>query len=180
MGLRSATYICQRVTDAVRFMCTLLSIAVVNYLDDFAGADKPELVFIGVYFYTEDLTLSVTPERVRETLDLTDLWLYKDSALLQELQSLIGKLSFIVSCVHSSRVFICRLLNWLREIHSCVLAQPIPNLIHKDKCYGGKPSYLSTMGSYDAVGGLVRARRKFCLRCLSYRVRGNNAVFIFP
>ena len=73
MGLRSAAYICQKVTNAVRFMCTLLSIAVVNYLDDFAGADKPELVFIGVYFYTEDFTLSVTPERVRETLDLIDL-----------------------------------------------------------------------------------------------------------
>lgn len=144
-------------------MCALLYIAVVNYLDDFAGADRPELalksytelgnllvscgleeakekacppctkmVFIGVYFNTEDLTLSVTPNRVRETLNLIDLWLKKDSAMLQELQSLIGKLSFIVSCVHSSRVFICRLLNWLREIHSCVTAQPIPNLIHKD------------------------------------------------
>ena len=153
----------QRYTNTVRFMCTLLYVAVVNYLDDFAGADKPELAFksytelgnlliscgleeakekacppctkmafIRVYFNTEDLTLSVTPDRVRETLDLTDIWLKKDSALLQELQSLISKLSFIVSYVHSSRVFICRLLNWLREIHSCVMAQPIPNLIHKD------------------------------------------------
>ena len=108
MGLRSAAYICQRVTNAVTFMCTLLSIAVVNYLDAFAGADKPELafksytelenllvscgleeskekvcppctkmVFIGVYFNTKDLTLSVTPERVRETLDLIDLKIKK-------------------------------------------------------------------------------------------------------
>ena len=30
IGLRSVAYICQMVTNAVRFMCTLLSIAVVN------------------------------------------------------------------------------------------------------------------------------------------------------
>ena len=82
-----------------------------------------KMVFIGVYFNTEDLTLSITPDRVRETLDLIDLWSKKDSALLQKLQSLIGKLSFIVPCVHSSRIIICRLYNWLSEIHSCVLAE---------------------------------------------------------
>ena len=43
MGLRSAAQICQRVTNAVKYMCWMLQIAVLNYLDDFAGADKPEL-----------------------------------------------------------------------------------------------------------------------------------------
>ena len=43
MGLRSAAYICQRVTNAIRFMCQMLHIAIVNYLDDFAGAEQPDL-----------------------------------------------------------------------------------------------------------------------------------------
>ena len=30
------------------------------------------------------------------------------------LQSLIGKLNFVSACVQASRIFICRLLNWLR------------------------------------------------------------------
>ena len=119
MGLRSAAFICQRVTDAIRYMCQMMQIAVLNYLDDFAGADTPELalkayeelgnvliscgieeskekacppstkmVFIGVMFDTEDLTLSVTPERVQEILELVESWLQKQSVTLQELQSL--------------------------------------------------------------------------------------------
>ena len=43
MGLHSAAYICQRVMNAIRFMCQMLHIAILNYLDDFAGAEKPEL-----------------------------------------------------------------------------------------------------------------------------------------
>ena len=41
MGLRSAAHICQRVTNAIRYMCLMMKIAVLNYLDDFAGADSP-------------------------------------------------------------------------------------------------------------------------------------------
>lgn len=136
MGLRSAAHICQRVTDAIRYMCQMLHIAILNYLDDFAGADKPELapksfvelgkllvscgieeskekacppstrmVFIGVLFDSEELTLSVTPERLLEIQELLEVWLQKSHATLHEVQSLIGKLSFVSSCVQASRVF---------------------------------------------------------------------------
>ena len=43
MGLRSATFICQRGMNAIRYMCQLMQIAFLNYLDDHAGADAPEL-----------------------------------------------------------------------------------------------------------------------------------------
>ena len=39
MGLRSAAHICQRVTNAVSYICSILNILVLNYLDDFAGAE---------------------------------------------------------------------------------------------------------------------------------------------
>ena len=163
MGLRSACYICQRVTNAITYMCQMLQIAVINFLDDFGGAEKPELsskafqelgnlisscgteeskekacspstkmVFTGVLFNTEDMTLSVTPERVQEILELVNEWLHKKSATLTQLQSLIGKLNFISSCVHGSRIFICRLLNWLRTLHGKRSAQPIPAFLRKD------------------------------------------------
>ena len=43
MDLRSAAFICQRATNAVRYMCQMMQIAVLNYLDDFAGAESPKL-----------------------------------------------------------------------------------------------------------------------------------------
>ena len=163
MGLRSAAHICQRVTNAIRFMCLMMKIAILNYLDDFAGASDParahksfielgqllescgieeskqkacppstKMTFIGVLFDSEELTLSVTPERLQEILSLLEVWLLKTEATLQELQSLIGKLSFISSCVQASRVFMCRLLSWLRQIHGKKSVQQIPMSVRKD------------------------------------------------
>ena len=83
------------------------------------------MTFIGVSFDSEDLTLSVTPERVQELLDLLQLWLQKQSTTLKELQSLVGKLSFVASCVQASRELIARVLNWLRLIHGKKSAQPL-------------------------------------------------------
>ena len=80
----------------------------------------------------ESRPLSVTPERVKEILELVNIWLLKSTATLKELQSLIGKLSFIASCVHSSRIFIARLLNWLRSIPEKQSAQPVSSHITKD------------------------------------------------
>ena len=90
------------------------------------------MTFIGVLFNSEDLTLSVTPERVQELLDLLQLWLQKQSATLKELQSLVGKLSFVASCVQASRVFIARILNCLRLIHGKKSAQPISSYVKLD------------------------------------------------
>ena len=51
---------------------------------------------------------------------------------MQDLQSLVGKLNFISACVHASRVFICRILNWLRLIQGKKSAQLIPAFVKKD------------------------------------------------
>ena len=42
MGLRSAANICQRVTNAISFIMLQVGIAILNYLDNFAGAEKRE------------------------------------------------------------------------------------------------------------------------------------------
>ena len=43
MGLRSAAYICQRVTNAVSYICDFhYGLQVINYLDDFAGCNTPD------------------------------------------------------------------------------------------------------------------------------------------
>lgn len=163
MCLRSAAFVCQRVTNSITYMCFILGILIINYLDDLAGADSVEkaqksyfelgkilencgleeaaekacppntvMIFLGILFNTDSLTLKVTPERLEEILNLVSKWLSKLEASLSELQSLKGKLQFVSSCVKPSRVFICRLLNWLRQIQNSHSALPIPSYIKKD------------------------------------------------
>ena len=60
------------------------------------------------------MTLEVTPERVVEISLLVQSWLRKKKASLKGLQSLLGKLHFISACVRPGRVFVNRLLSWLR------------------------------------------------------------------
>jgi hypothetical protein len=41
MGLRSAAQVCQRLTNAIAFIYRSLGFDIINYLDDFAGVEKP-------------------------------------------------------------------------------------------------------------------------------------------
>lgn len=167
MGLRSAAHICQRVTNSVTYICSILHILIINYLDDLAGAETPDraqksfmemgkvlqccgleestakacspstvMSFVGVLFNTETLTLQVTAERLVEIRLLIDSWLRSDNASVKDFQSLIGKLNFVAACVEPGRIFICRLLNWLRHLLTCNISHrecvEIPNDIKKD------------------------------------------------
>ena len=89
-------------------------------------------VFIGILFDSENLTLTVTPERLMEIKILVNEWLKFEKATLKQLQSLIGKLNFVAHCVKPARIFISRLLNWLREIQCTESAQSISSETKKD------------------------------------------------
>ena len=140
--------------------------AILNYLDNLAGAKKkdnalfaygclgrvlekcgieesPEKscppseimvhVFLGVLFNTITMTVEVTPQRLTEIRSLIKRWLEKISATLKEIQSLLGKLNFVAACVRPSRIFVSRMLNWLRSIyHSSNIQHSIPDEIRKD------------------------------------------------
>jgi hypothetical protein len=79
---------------------------------------KPSTVVtcLGVQFDTDNMTMSVTPQRLCEIETLLGTWLNKKSATKTELQSLIGKLSFVSKCVRQSRLFLARLLDSLRSL----------------------------------------------------------------
>lgn len=63
-----------------------------------------KMIFIGVLFDSEALTLTVTPERLYEIKLLVNDWLHYDEATLKQLQSLIGKLNFVAHCVKPARI----------------------------------------------------------------------------
>ena len=72
------------------------------------------MTFLGVIFDSDKMMLEVTLDRVKEISLLVEDWLRKKKASLKELQSILGKLHFISGCVRPGRIFVSRLLNWLR------------------------------------------------------------------
>ena len=90
------------------------------------------MIFVGVLFDTESLTLLVTHERLQEITNSVNSWLQYQTAALKQLQSLIGKLNFVAHCVKPARIFISRLLNWLRKMQNSENAQILPDEIRKD------------------------------------------------
>ena len=141
-----------------------VGVAILNYLDDLAGAERPEcawlayslfesmlngagfiesshkscppstkMVFVGIIFDTEKMKLEITQERLLEIQTLVATWLTKKTSSLRELQSLLGKLSFVSACVRPGGVFVQRLLVFLRSIYSNTSGEfPVPYYIRDD------------------------------------------------
>ena len=52
---------------------------------------------------------------------------------IKEIQSLLGKLNFVAACVRPGRVFISRMLKWLKVLYKLDEKQHIiPNFVKKD------------------------------------------------
>ena len=66
MGMRSSAYICQRTTSAVTYIMRNQGVEIINYIDDFAGAeriDKAEGAFQMLGETLEELGLKESPEK---------------------------------------------------------------------------------------------------------------------
>jgi hypothetical protein len=81
-----------------------------------ATPPSPKMVFIGILFDTDNLTISIDEHRLSEIIDLVTVRLDKCSCSKKELQSLLGKLNYVSQCVRPGWLFVSRLLNWFREI----------------------------------------------------------------
>ena len=63
------------------------------------------------------MTIEITPERLRDIISILTSWLSKSKASLKETQSLLGKLNFAAACVRPGRIFISRMLKWLKVLY---------------------------------------------------------------
>ncbi len=104
-----------------------------------------KMIFLGVLFDTEALTLSVTPDRMTDIMEILEEWLERNKASKKGVQSLLGKLNFIASCVRPGRVFMSRMLTFFRSMPDRGVMELSRDFL-KEKCCGGKCSCLSTMG----------------------------------
>lgn len=90
-----------------------------------------EMVFLGTGLNTVSMTLFITPERVKELLAILQDWKERTHASLREVQSLLEKLNFVTNCVRSSRIYISRLLNFLKQMRPAVQYK-VPNSVRED------------------------------------------------
>ncbi|CAC5369965.1 unnamed protein product [Mytilus coruscus] len=150
-------------TNAVAYIYRLLGFDIINYLDDFAGAETSEnafkafkelenlflscgieesthkafssslrMEFLGIICDTVKLTLEIPDDKLKDNRSILGSWECKRSTKLRDIQSLIGKLNFLATCVRPGRVFMSRLLNWLREVYDKKGYISIPSQINKD------------------------------------------------
>ena len=80
-----------------------------------ACGPSTRMSFLGICSDTDKMTMEVTQDRLQEITQLVLCWLEKTSVSLRDVQSLVGKLNFVASCVRPGRIFISRILNFLRE-----------------------------------------------------------------
>ena len=79
-----------------------------------ASPPSCSMVFLGISLDTLTMTMSVTHERVQELLDRCSDMLNSAWVSFSELQSLLGVMSFVTSCVKPARIFMSSLLATLR------------------------------------------------------------------
>ena len=91
-----------------------------------------EMVCLGILVNTEDLTLRVPDSRLRDLSDELQLWLSRECFTIKELQSLLGKLSFVTAFVHASRIFLSCLFNALWSFPSHTKHPPITLAMRQD------------------------------------------------
>ena len=90
-----------------------------------------KMVFLGVLFDTEKLTLEVSRERVDECMNMLDEWLDKREVRRKEIESLVGKLAFMAACVRPGRLFMSRVLEFLKGLPKVGKVE-VPESVRRD------------------------------------------------
>ena len=147
MGMRTAPYVAQRVTNAIRHIHEQLEYYLLNYVDDFLGAEEkariwaafhhlttlleqlgvetaPDKIvppttrieFLGITLDSQTMTMEVPEDKLKEIKAELQTWLYRTEATRRDVESLIGKLQFLAKCVKAGRIFIARLINWMKQL----------------------------------------------------------------
>ena len=148
MGMRSAPYIAQRVSNAIAHIHRQLGYFLLNYVDDFVSAElraqiweaynalstlleelrvgtsKDKLVppttrleFLGVTFDSATMTMEILQQKMEDIKKEIGTWLLRHSARRKEVESLVGKLQFLAKCIRAGRIFLSRLINWIRGMN---------------------------------------------------------------
>ena len=74
------------------------------------------MVFLGLTYDTVAMTLQVPQDKLHHTSQLLSHWLSSPRVSKSDLQSLIGKLSYVCACISPGKIFMQRILQELRRL----------------------------------------------------------------
>ena len=74
--------------------------------------------WLGITVDSKNMTLSIPEEKLAQTLTIVELFANRQSINRKQLQSLIGKLLHVATCIHPTRVFVARSLSALRAMNT--------------------------------------------------------------
>lgn len=100
--------------DAFTFSDILRSSGLEENLDKRCLPNK-RMTFKGVMFDLGTRTLEITPDRLTEIIVELEGWLSKEKASRREVQVIVGRLNFVSDCVRPGKIFMGRLLAFLRS-----------------------------------------------------------------
>lgn len=75
------------------------------------------MIFLGKRFDSVTMSISIPADKLTEIRQIIGKLLLKKTVTRKNLESIIGKLSYIADCIRSARLFISRLLNLLGTIY---------------------------------------------------------------
>ena len=78
-------------------------------------APSTRVKWLGVLIDTEEMSLSIPPEKIQEVLDHVSRYVKARSMTKKQLQSVLGQLLHVAKCVRPARLFVSRLLETLRQ-----------------------------------------------------------------
>ena len=100
-----------------------------------------QMIFLGILLDSVQQTLSIDGERLQCIQSAVHEWLDKKFATLNELQKLIGLLSFAATCVCEGHLFFSRILTVLREAYIANKKVEITSEMRKDLHWWDKYLY---------------------------------------
>jgi hypothetical protein len=104
---------CERQLDALLKLFELLGLPVAPHKIERASQ---VMSLLGVLFNSVTMTISLSQDRVQSILSLLRTWNGRTTASRNELQSLIGTLSFAAKVVPMSRIFLRRMIEQLKLV----------------------------------------------------------------
>ena len=68
------------------------------------------MIWLGIHFNTESMTVTIPKEKLRDTFSLVAEWSRKTRADIYKLRSWLGHLFFAAQCSHPARLFVNHML----------------------------------------------------------------------
>ena len=123
--------VCSQANDSFRTLFKILTELGFDISQKKIVTPSTKVTCLGVDIDTEKFTISIPSDKVSEIIQTCHNWSSKKFCTKRDLQSLLGKLLYITKCVKSSRFFLNRMLEVLRNSQKRVKIQLTPEF-HRD------------------------------------------------